>query len=109
MPGGGGERRMPDQATWACISENVIEVGTREARVQGHGDDAQPAAGIYQFDVLGPVGKHNGEAVPRGEPLSRQGRGDSRDRIVELPERRSLFRGSQRRSASKVSGSPADG
>src|SRR5580704_444779 len=37
------------------IFEHPIDLFGRQARVQRHGDYAEHAAGIYEFDVVGPV------------------------------------------------------
>src|ERR1700728_3647279 len=61
-----GELRMSDQATWANIFEEPVNLGPCVTRVDGNCDDAKQAAGIHQFYVFRPI-RHQ-----ESQPLSTQ-------------------------------------
>src|SRR4051794_27551970 len=86
---------MPNQTPRARIGEHAIDLGRRRPGIDGHGNHAQPAAGIDQLEVLGLVGEKDGEPVARAEPLPVERRGKSTDTIVKLSKARRLAIGTK--------------
>src|SRR3954454_23664510 len=86
---------MPNQTPRAGIGEHAIDLSRRRPRVDGHRNYAEPAADIYQLEVLGLVGEKDGEPVARAETLSVECRGNSTDTIVKLSKARGLAIGTK--------------
>ena len=86
---------MPNEAPRAGVGEHAIDLGRRGPRIHRHGNHAQPAAGIYQLEVLGFVGEEHGEPVACAKSMSAKRRGDGGDTIVKLSKGRVLHRRNQ--------------
>ena len=54
--------------TGTCIREHSIDLDDRKARIDRNGDDADPAARVHEFEVLGTVGKEECQPVAGVEP-----------------------------------------
>ena len=75
---------MSDQAPRACIGEDSIDFHGREARVQWNRDQPQPAARIYQLDVVGFIGEQKRQAVAKSKTVPALCPGNSRHTILKL-------------------------
>ena len=67
---------MPDQATRSCILKEPINLGAGVTRVDGNCNDAKQAAGIDQFDVVGPIRHQESQSISTQEAATPKRRGD---------------------------------
>jgi hypothetical protein len=84
------------------VCEHAIDLGRRGPGVHRHRDHTQPAAGIYQLEVLGFVREEQGQPVARTKSMSAKPGGDSGNAIVELTKGRMLDVGTKSRGTLRI-------
>ncbi len=81
------EGGMPHQPARARVLEHLIDLHDRKARVDRNDNDAEPAARVHQFEVLGTIGKEERQPVASVEPAPRERRRQTHDAVVKLAKR----------------------
>ena len=109
-----GERLVVDQQLGRRIAQDVFELRHGEPPVERQHDGAQPPAGELELEVLGAVGREQGDAVAAADAQRGQRRREPiRPRIElgigELPRRLQVMDGERRRPAAGVVGDPVVG
>ena len=75
---------MPDDPARACVGEDAIDFDHREPGVHRNRDHPQPAAGIYQLEILVFVREQESQPVSALKAMPAQRRGDAGNAIVKL-------------------------
>ena len=106
-----GEGLVVDQEFRRRVAQDVFQLGHREPPVERQHDGAQPAAGELDLEVLGAVGRQQGDAVAAADAHRRQHRGQPGNapveiRVTEFTRRLQIVEGERRRTAAGVVGDP---
>ena len=83
------QKGMPRQPARGCIGKHVINLHHRKACVDRNDDDAEPAACVHPFEVLGTVGKEERQPVAGVEPASCERSSQDHDAVVKLAKSQS--------------------
>jgi hypothetical protein len=67
---------MSDQTTRSCIHEEPTNLGACITRIDGNCDDPQQAAGIDEFDVVGPIWHQESQTISTQQAATPQRRSD---------------------------------
>src|SRR5882757_2861746 len=102
------ERGMPHQPTRFRIKKNSIDFSCGEPRVYWDCSNAEPAAGIYQLDVLRGIRQQKRKAVARRETTGGERGRNVTDALVERLERNSGAVDNQRCALRVIPGCPAE-
>src|SRR5262245_22915490 len=75
---------MADQATRRRIGQDTIQFLDRIPRIQRHDNDAEAAARVDQFEILGSIRKQDGQSISGPKAELMQGRRNTLNAMVEL-------------------------
>src|SRR5262245_32067864 len=82
------QRRVPDEAARVRVGKDAIDFDDREPGVYRNRDDPQPAAGIYQLEVLGSVREQESQPVSALKTMPAERRNDTGNTTMKLSKRR---------------------
>src|SRR5271170_3779805 len=99
---------MADDSVRTRIFEHPVDLFGRQAAVQRNSDQAEHGAGIYEFDVVGPVRQKQGKAISHAKTVARERCCDAFDAGVEFAKGQESAVTSKRGSAGIESQCPAE-
>ncbi len=99
---------MPHQPTRFCICKDSVDFGCGESSVYRNGGNPEPAAGIYQLDVLRRIWQQKREAVARRKTVLGERSCDALDALVKSLKGDAGTIDNERRTFWIISGSPAE-